>query len=42
MLKNKKFLGKINQQFIRAKSKPLIAPVSDEKPEKSILTSQNK
>jgi hypothetical protein len=25
MLKNKKFLGKIQKQFIRVKSKPLIA-----------------
>ena len=31
MLQNKKFLGKISEQFIRAKSKPLIAEVNENK-----------
>ena len=30
MLKNKKFLGKIQEQTIRTKSKPLIAEVNSE------------
>ncbi len=42
MLKNKKFLGKITEQFIRVKSKPLIAPVSDDQPAEQPATSQNK
>jgi hypothetical protein len=37
MLKNKKFIGKIQQQYIRVKSKPLISEV-----DKSIDLQQNK
>ena len=29
MLKNKKFLGKVQEQYIRTKSKPLITEVSE-------------
>lgn len=35
MLKNKKFLGKIQEQYIRTKSKPLITEVSEYSIEKN-------
>ena len=36
MLKNKKFIGKIQQQYIRIKSKPLIAELNENKIENDI------
>jgi len=38
MLKNKKFMGKISEQHIRVKSKPLIAEVNDSKQTSSSST----
>jgi hypothetical protein len=38
MLKNKKFMGKIQEQFIRVKSKPLIAEVGDSSKTNNINT----
>ena len=40
MLKNKKFLGKIQKQYIRSKSKPLIAEVAPNDTSKN--TQENK
>jgi hypothetical protein len=43
MLKNKKFHGKIQEQYVRVKSKPLIAEVdSDNKKSNTAQDSTNK
>lgn len=39
MLKNRKFMGKIQEQYIRTKSKPLIAEVGGET--KPLMTSES-
>ena len=42
MLKNKKFLGKIQEQHIRTQSKPLISEVNPVLNENNASTSQQK
>ena len=41
MLKNKKFMGKINEQHIRVQSKPLIAEMNDSSSKNDLQNTSN-